>query len=101
MRSDGNMAVGRDIDSPGENFADGQEPNKTGVIYYLARGRLRRAMTGNVWEKVDAARELIRKMSLCGRGIFVTQSTECDGSHLIRAGTAVGIPRFSCAGIPG
>ena len=44
-----------------ETFADWQEPNKTGVIYYLSDGRVRGAMMCNVWEKVDAARELIRK----------------------------------------
>lgn len=56
----GYEAVG-DVDSRHETFADWQEPNKTGVIYYLADGRVRGAMMCNVWEKVDAARELIRK----------------------------------------
>jgi 3-phenylpropionate/trans-cinnamate dioxygenase ferredoxin reductase subunit len=56
----GYEAVG-DVDSRLETFADWQEPNKTGVIYYLDCGRVRGAMMCNVWEKVDAARELIRK----------------------------------------
>jgi hypothetical protein len=49
------------VNSRLETFADWQEPNKTGVIYYLSDGRVRGAMMCNVWEKVDAARELIRK----------------------------------------
>jgi NADPH-dependent 2,4-dienoyl-CoA reductase/sulfur reductase-like enzyme len=56
----GYEAVG-DVDSRLQTFADWQEPNKTGVIYYLGDGRVRGAMMCNVWEKVDAARELIRK----------------------------------------
>jgi NADPH-dependent 2,4-dienoyl-CoA reductase/sulfur reductase-like enzyme len=56
----GYEAVG-DVNTRLETFADWQEPNKTGVIYYLDHGRVRGAMMCNVWEKVDAARELIRK----------------------------------------
>ena len=56
----GYEAVG-DVNSRLETFADWQEPNKTGVIYYLNGGRVRGAMMCNVWEKVDAARELIRQ----------------------------------------
>ncbi|MGH9534342.1 MAG: NAD(P)/FAD-dependent oxidoreductase [Terriglobales bacterium] len=55
----GYEAVG-EVDSRLETWADWQEANKTGVIYYLAAGRLRGAMMCNVWEKVDAARALIR-----------------------------------------
>jgi 3-phenylpropionate/trans-cinnamate dioxygenase ferredoxin reductase subunit len=44
-----------------ETFADWQKENDTGVIYYLKDGRVRGAMMCNVWDKVDAARELIRK----------------------------------------
>lgn len=55
----GYEAVG-DVDTRHETFADWQEENKTGVIYYLAQGRLRGAMMCNVWEKVEAARALIR-----------------------------------------
>lgn len=55
----GYEAVG-EIDSRLETFADWQEENKTGVIYYLAGGRLRGAMMCNVWEKVETARALIR-----------------------------------------
>jgi NADPH-dependent 2,4-dienoyl-CoA reductase/sulfur reductase-like enzyme len=55
----GYEAVG-EADSRLETFADWQEPNKTGVIYYLANGRVRGAMMCNVWGKVDEAREMIR-----------------------------------------
>jgi 3-phenylpropionate/trans-cinnamate dioxygenase ferredoxin reductase subunit len=56
----GYEAVGA-VDSRLTAFADWQEPNKTGVIYYVDGGRVRGAMMCNVWGKVDAARELIRK----------------------------------------
>jgi hypothetical protein len=56
----GYEAVG-DVDSRLETFTDWQEENKTGVIYYLKDGRVRGAMMCNVFGKVDAARELIRR----------------------------------------
>jgi len=56
----GYEAVGN-VDSRLATFADWQEPNKTGVIYYVDAGRVRGAMMCNVWGKVDAAREFIRK----------------------------------------
>jgi NADPH-dependent 2,4-dienoyl-CoA reductase/sulfur reductase-like enzyme len=56
----GYEAVG-EINSRLETFADWQEENKTGVIYYLDGDRLRGAMMCNVWDKVDAARALIQK----------------------------------------
>jgi NADPH-dependent 2,4-dienoyl-CoA reductase/sulfur reductase-like enzyme len=56
----GYEAVG-DISSQLETFSDWQEENKTGVIYYLDDGRLRGAMMCNLFGKVDAARELIRR----------------------------------------
>jgi 3-phenylpropionate/trans-cinnamate dioxygenase ferredoxin reductase subunit len=56
----GYEAVG-EVDSSLETFADWQEPNKTGVIYYMRDDRVRGVMMCNVWEKVDAARQLIRK----------------------------------------
>jgi hypothetical protein len=56
----GYEAVG-DVDSRHETFCDWQEENKTGVIYYLNDGRVRGAMMCNIFEKVDAARDLIRK----------------------------------------
>jgi NADPH-dependent 2,4-dienoyl-CoA reductase/sulfur reductase-like enzyme len=56
----GYEAVG-DVDNQLETFADWQERNKTGVIYYLKDGRVRGAMMCNVWGQVDAARALIQK----------------------------------------
>jgi NADPH-dependent 2,4-dienoyl-CoA reductase/sulfur reductase-like enzyme len=56
----GYEAVG-DVDSRLATFADWQEENKTGVVYYLDGDRLRGAMMCNVWGKVDAARALIQK----------------------------------------
>jgi 3-phenylpropionate/trans-cinnamate dioxygenase ferredoxin reductase component len=56
----GYEAVG-DVDSRHEIFADWQEENKTGVIYYLDGGRLRGAMMCNIFGKVDAARDLIQR----------------------------------------
>ncbi len=56
----GYEAVG-DVDSKLETFADWRKENDTGVIYYLKDGRVRGAMMCNVWEKVEAARDLIRQ----------------------------------------
>ncbi|MDP3025783.1 MAG: FAD-dependent oxidoreductase [candidate division Zixibacteria bacterium] len=56
----GYEAVG-EVDSQIETFADWQKENDTGVIYYLKEGKVRGLMMCNVWGKVDAARELIKK----------------------------------------
>jgi NADPH-dependent 2,4-dienoyl-CoA reductase/sulfur reductase-like enzyme len=56
----GYEAVG-DVDSRLTTFADWQEENKTGVVYYLEGGLVRGAMMCNIWGKVDAARALIQK----------------------------------------
>lgn len=58
----GYEAVG-DVDSRLETFADWQKENDTGVIYYLKDNKVRGAMMCNVWDKVDDARELIKKGS--------------------------------------
>lgn len=50
-----------EVDSRLETFADWQKENDTGVIYYLREGIVRGVMMCNVWDKVEAARELIRK----------------------------------------
>lgn len=55
----GYEAVG-EVDARLEAFADWQKENDTGVIYYLRDGRVRGAMMCNVWDRVEAARELIR-----------------------------------------
>jgi NADPH-dependent 2,4-dienoyl-CoA reductase/sulfur reductase-like enzyme len=56
----GYEAVG-DTDPRHEVFADWQEENKTGVIYYLDSGKVRGAMMCNIFGKVDDARELIQR----------------------------------------
>jgi 3-phenylpropionate/trans-cinnamate dioxygenase ferredoxin reductase component len=56
----GYEAVG-EVDASLETYADWQEKYRTGVIYFLADGLVKGVMLCNVWEKVDAARELIRK----------------------------------------
>lgn len=50
-----------EVDSRLETFADWQKENDTGVIYYLREGKVRGVMMCNVWDKVEMARELIRK----------------------------------------
>jgi NADPH-dependent 2,4-dienoyl-CoA reductase/sulfur reductase-like enzyme len=56
----GYEAVG-DVDSRLNTFADWQKENDTGVIYYLDDGKVRGMMMCNVWDKVDAARSIIRR----------------------------------------
>lgn len=56
----GYEAVG-EVDARLETFADWQDENRKGVIYYLEAGRVRGAMMCDVWEKVEEARQLIRK----------------------------------------
>jgi 3-phenylpropionate/trans-cinnamate dioxygenase ferredoxin reductase component len=54
----GYEAVG-DVDTRLETVADWAEPNRKGVIYYLKDDKVRGVLLWNVWEQVDAARELI------------------------------------------
>jgi 3-phenylpropionate/trans-cinnamate dioxygenase ferredoxin reductase component len=56
----GYEAVGN-VNSGLETFADWQKENDTGVIYFLNEGKVQGAMMCNVWNKVDAAREMIRR----------------------------------------
>ncbi|HBG46565.1 MAG TPA: pyridine nucleotide-disulfide oxidoreductase [Deltaproteobacteria bacterium] len=56
----GYEAVG-EVSSNLDTFADWQEENMKGVVYYLKERRVRGVMLCNVWEKVDEARSLIRK----------------------------------------
>ncbi len=53
-----------EVDTSLETFADWQKENQTGVIYYLREGRVRGVMMCNLWGRIDAARELIRKGEL-------------------------------------
>jgi 3-phenylpropionate/trans-cinnamate dioxygenase ferredoxin reductase component len=55
----GYEAVGM-ISSKLETVTEWQKENDTGVVYYLEEGKIRGAMMCNVWNKVDAARELIK-----------------------------------------
>ena len=50
-----------EVDSRLETFADWQKENDTGVVYYLRDEKIRGVIMCNVWGKVEAARELIRK----------------------------------------
>jgi 3-phenylpropionate/trans-cinnamate dioxygenase ferredoxin reductase subunit len=56
----GYEAVG-DVDSRLNTFADWQKENDTGVVYYLQDKRVRGMMMCNVWDKVDMARDVIRR----------------------------------------
>ncbi len=55
----GYEAVG-EVDARLDVVADWVKENDTGVLYYLKGGKVRGAMMCNVWEKVEAARQLIR-----------------------------------------
>ncbi|MEO7145454.1 MAG: oxidoreductase C-terminal domain-containing protein, partial [Bryobacteraceae bacterium] len=54
----GYEAVG-EIDAKLETVADWKQPNREGVVYYLAGGRVRGVLLWNTWNQLDAARELI------------------------------------------
>lgn len=56
----GYEAVG-DVNTSLEIHTDWQKKNDTGMIYYLQGGRVRGAMMCNLWNKVDAARAMIRR----------------------------------------
>jgi len=54
----GYEAVG-DVDSRLETVAEWAEPNRKGVVCYVEEGKPRGFLLWDVWDKVDAARELI------------------------------------------
>lgn len=54
----GYEAVG-ELDADLETTSDWQEPFRKGVVYYQQDGRMRGVLLWNVWDKVDAARQLI------------------------------------------
>lgn len=65
----GYEAVG-EVDSSLDTFADWHKDFDTGVIYYLKDDLVRGVMMCNIWDKVPAARELIRKKTrLEGRNL--------------------------------
>ncbi len=74
----GYEAVGG-LDARLQTVADWEEPFRKGVVYYLKHGRVRGVLLWNVWEQVDAARELIagrqtfRPEDLMGRLPAATQ----------------------------
>jgi hypothetical protein len=47
------------VDSRLEAVEDRQEPYRKGVITYVDNGRPRGVLLWNVWDKLDAARELL------------------------------------------
>lgn len=53
-------AVG-DLDSRFQTYADWKEKYREGVVYYLDSKKVVGVLLWNVWEKVDAARELIKR----------------------------------------
>lgn len=63
----GYEAVG-DVNTQLDIFTDWRKENEQGVIYYLRDNRIRGAMMCNVWDKVETARELIRKGELMTPG---------------------------------
>lgn len=54
----GYEAIG-DVDSRLETFSDWKRPNVEGVVYYLQNSRVRGVLLWNVWDQVEAARQLI------------------------------------------
>ena len=56
----GYEAVG-ETDARLETVSDWKEPYREGVVYYLRHGRVSGVLLWNVWERVDAARRLIRE----------------------------------------
>lgn len=54
----GYEAVG-DLDSRLETVVDWKQPFEKGVIYYMEDARVRGVLLWNVWDTVDAAREII------------------------------------------
>ena len=54
----GYEAVGM-LDSRLETVVDWQEPYRKGVVYYLRDGRVRGVLLWNVWDQVNAARQMI------------------------------------------
>jgi NADPH-dependent 2,4-dienoyl-CoA reductase/sulfur reductase-like enzyme len=63
----GYEAVG-EVDASLDTSADWQEENHTGTIYYKKDGRVRGVMMCNVWDKVEAARDLIRTQAALSPG---------------------------------
>ena len=56
----GYEAVG-DVDANLATIADWQKENDTGVVYYMTEGKVKGAMMCNLPDRIDAAREIIKK----------------------------------------
>ena len=54
------------VDSRLEVVEDWQEPNRKGAVTYVEDGKPRGVLLWNVWDKIDAARDLLRS----GEGVF-------------------------------
>ena len=54
------------VDSRLDAVEDWQEPNRKGVITYVEDGRPRGVLLWNVWDKIEAARDLLR----AGEGVL-------------------------------
>lgn len=59
-------AVG-ELDPRLKTFADWKEEFREGVVYYIDNGRVKGVLLWNVWEKVDAARDLINRKKIFNR----------------------------------
>ncbi|GAB4435802.1 MAG: NAD(P)/FAD-dependent oxidoreductase [Anaerolineae bacterium] len=66
----GYEAVG-EFDATMEMAADWQDPYRKGVVYSLQEGRVRGVLLWNVWDQVDAARQLIAEPGPFTRGDLV------------------------------
>jgi hypothetical protein len=44
-----------------DTFADWSDPYHKGIVYYLDQGRVRGILLWNVWDQVDAAKEIIMR----------------------------------------
>jgi len=75
----GYEAVG-ELNANLETVADWEEEFHEGVIYYLSEKRIRGILLWNVWEQVDAARNLIAEKGPFTRqnvvGLLPRESTE-------------------------
>ena len=78
----GYEAVG-DADSRLEMTAEWAEPNRKGVVCYVEEGRPRGFLLWDVWDKVDAARELGLLHAPEQDVILIEQLDEFDPSRVV------------------
>ncbi len=70
----GYEAVG-EVDARLETLVDWKVPYREGVIYYHADNRVRGVLLWNVWDQVDAARQLIAARQPAAPGALQNQAT--------------------------